>query len=60
MLLNGSTYHSALGVRIKSSKETGMGDGNSTTVLADVTERLSGVDYIFLDEISMVTCHASA
>ena len=56
-LLNGSTYHSALGIRIKSSKETGMGDGNSTTVLADVTERLSGVDYIFLDEISMVACH---
>jgi hypothetical protein len=56
-LLNGSTYHSALGIRIKSSKETGMGDGNSTTVLADVTERLSGVDYIFLDEVSMVACH---
>ena len=56
-LLNGSTYHSALGIRIKSSKETGMGDGNSTTVLADVTERLSGVHYIFLDEISMVACH---
>ncbi len=56
-LLNGSTYHSALGIRIKSSKETGMGDGNSTTVLADVSDRLSGVDYIFLDEISMVACH---
>ena len=56
-LLNGSTYHSALGIRIKTSKETGMGDGNSTTILADVTERLSGVDYIFLDEISMVACH---
>ena len=56
-LLNGSTYHSALGIRIKSSKETGMGDGNSTTVLADVSDRLSGIDYIFLDEISMVACH---
>ena len=56
-LLNGSTYHSALGIRIKSSKETGMGNGNSTTVLAHVTERLSGVDYIFLDKILMVVCH---
>ena len=56
-LLNGSTYHSALGIRIMSAKDTGMGDGNSITVLADVTERLSGVDYIFLDEISMVACH---
>ncbi|KIM40839.1 hypothetical protein M413DRAFT_72331, partial [Hebeloma cylindrosporum] len=56
-LLNGSTYHSALGIRIMSSKDTGMGDGNSATVLADVTERLMGVDYIFLDEISMVACH---
>lgn len=56
-LLNGSTYHSALGIRIKSAKETGMGNGSSTTVLADVSDRLSGVDYIFLDEISMVACH---
>ncbi|KAF8231680.1 hypothetical protein L208DRAFT_1192207, partial [Tricholoma matsutake] len=40
-LLNGSTYHSVLGI-------------NTTK---DVKGQLDGVDYIFLDEVSMVACH---
>ncbi|KIJ96960.1 hypothetical protein K443DRAFT_49429, partial [Laccaria amethystina LaAM-08-1] len=40
-LLNGSTYPSAL--------------GHST--MAQVRSRLDGVDYIFLDEVSMMSCY---
>lgn len=48
-LLNGTTYHSALGVT----------DGElvSAKTLAQVKARLAGVDYIFLDEVSMISCH---
>ena len=49
-LLNGSTYHSVLNIgsdRVRSD----------ITSQSNVRERLDGVDYIFLDEISMVACH---
>jgi hypothetical protein len=51
-LLNGSTYHSFLGVPI-----SGMGIRNEATSIAQVRARLDGVDYIFLDEVSMLSCH---
>ena len=49
-LLNGSTYHSVLNIGSDRAR-------NDTTSQSNVRERLDGVDYIFLDEISMVACH---
>ncbi len=49
-LLNGSTYHSVLNISTDRTK-------NDITSQRKVCERLDGVDYIFLDEISMVACH---
>jgi PIF1-like helicase len=48
-LLQGSTYHSMFGIN---------SDGKHTSAiqLAQVKERLQGVDYIFLDEVSMLSC----
>jgi len=51
-LLHGSTYHSILGVPIDG--QTAL--RNETTNNAQVKARLDGVDYIFLDEVSMVSC----
>jgi ATP-dependent DNA helicase PIF1 len=47
-LLNGSIYHSILGISD--------GEFISAGTLTQVRARLDGVDYIFLDEISMVSC----
>jgi hypothetical protein len=47
-LIGGSTYHSVLGINDKSAFNISM---------AKVKSRLDGVDYIFLDEISMLSCH---
>ena len=47
-LLNGSTYHSVLGIND--------GEFASSNSLAQVRARLDGVDYIFLDEVSMISC----
>ena len=54
-LLNGSTYHSVLGIR--ASVKDGEVVWNEHTNIAQVKARLDGVNYIFLDEISMVACH---
>jgi hypothetical protein len=53
-LLNGSTYHSVLGIN---STKDGDTSRNEHTAIAQVKARLDGVDYIFLDEVSMVACH---
>jgi hypothetical protein len=50
-LLGGSTYHSFLNVTMNKSK------GHQATSIALVKGRLEGVEYIFLDEVSMVACH---
>ena len=48
-LLKGSTYHSAFGINSD--------DGPTSNIqLAQVKSRLEGVDYIFLDEVSMLSC----
>lgn len=47
-LLNGSTYHLVLGIND--------GEFISANSLAQVRARLDGVDYIFLDEVSMISC----
>ena len=49
-LLNGSTYHSVLGIDDRSSASV------SAKAIAQVRARLDGVDYIFLDEVSMLSC----
>ncbi|KAH7918710.1 hypothetical protein BV22DRAFT_1024132, partial [Leucogyrophana mollusca] len=48
-LLGGYTYHSVLGIR----------DGGASTsaAIARIRARLEGVDYIFIDEVSMLSCH---
>jgi hypothetical protein len=51
-LLSGSTYHSVLGINDMSS------EAQATKILMEVRTRLQGVDYIFLDEVSMLSCHA--
>ena len=49
-LLGGSTYHSVFGINSKS-------EGESNSVSAEqVCSRLDGVDYVFLDEVSMLSC----
>ncbi|KAJ7161112.1 hypothetical protein C8R46DRAFT_826398, partial [Mycena filopes] len=59
-LLNGSTYHSVFKIpRESKSKNHDDLEGirNEGSSLAAVNERLQGVDYVFLDEISMVSCN---
>ncbi|KAF9563127.1 hypothetical protein CPC08DRAFT_633275, partial [Agrocybe pediades] len=55
-LLNGSTYHSALGIHMKTNKEAGLAS-TSVDLIHELREKLAGVQYIFLDEVSMVACH---
>ena len=48
-LLQGSTYHSMFGISSDSNQISGI-------QLAQVKERLVGVRYVFLDEVSMLSC----
>ncbi|KAJ6464411.1 hypothetical protein C8R45DRAFT_753814, partial [Mycena sanguinolenta] len=52
-LLGGSTYHSVLGITDCSDDER-----HPTASVKQLQERLRGVEYIFLDEVSMVSCQA--
>src|SRR6266704_4699669 len=54
-LLNGSTYHSVLKISVASDEKKFA--GNEHSAMAFVKARLDGVDYIFLDEVSMLSCH---
>jgi hypothetical protein len=59
-LLNGSTYHSVFKIpRESKSKNHDDIEGirNDGSALAAVNERLQGADYVFLDEISIVSCN---
>lgn len=49
-LLKGSTYHSMFGIN-SDGKQT------SNIQLVQVRSRLEGVEYVFLDEVSMLSCH---
>ncbi|KZV61110.1 hypothetical protein PENSPDRAFT_548391, partial [Peniophora sp. CONT] len=51
-LVGGSTYHSALGFRGANPGDEGM------TTQQAIKARLKAVEYIFIDEISMVDCQA--
>ncbi|KAL1671105.1 hypothetical protein EV122DRAFT_227097, partial [Schizophyllum commune] len=50
-LLNGFTYHSVLGMGWGSNN--GYADGSS---VRNINDRLQGVEYIFINEISMLNC----
>ena len=50
-LLNGSTYHSFLGLGFGNNKK------NEAVNIAQVKMKLEGVNYIFIDEVSMLSCH---
>ncbi|SJL13082.1 uncharacterized protein ARMOST_16519 [Armillaria ostoyae] len=49
-LVKGSTYHFMFGIN------ECHGDTISRKALAEFKERLEGVDYVFLDEVSMLSC----
>ncbi|KAF9549156.1 hypothetical protein CPC08DRAFT_613645, partial [Agrocybe pediades] len=49
-LLGGSTYHYILGMR------EGANDTISPKMISQVKERLEGVDFVFFDEVSMLSC----
>ncbi|PBK59985.1 hypothetical protein ARMSODRAFT_843773, partial [Armillaria solidipes] len=49
-IVKGSTYHYMFGIN------ESRGDTVSRKTLAEVKEHLMGVDYIFLDEVSMLSC----
>jgi len=55
-LLNGSTYHSTFGLRTKGKNDAGFIGVRSNTI-HKLREKLAGVEYVFLDEVSMVACH---
>src|SRR6185369_2518305 len=50
-LVNGSTYHSVLGIR-DSSGEQDM----SKKSLNQIKDKLTSISYIFIDEVSMMSC----
>lgn len=58
-LVNGSTYHSVFHIP-RSKKDTNSDDlggfRNEAAMIAAVNDRIQGVEYILLDEISMVSC----
>ena len=56
-LLNGFTYHSILGIRSSTDKGEEESLRNENSIIKEVQERLEGVDYIFIDEMSMIACH---
>jgi len=49
-LVNGFTYHSVLGIRDASEESV------SSRSLVQIKDRLLGVSYIFIDEVSMMSC----
>ena len=51
-LLGGSTYHSFLGIRSGNTSAK-----NESVTISQLRGRVEGVDYIFLDELSMLSCH---
>jgi hypothetical protein len=51
-VISGSTYHSYLGIQ-----SGGRSRKNEATNIAQVKGRLDGVEYIFIDEVSMLACH---
>ncbi|KAJ7091586.1 hypothetical protein C8R44DRAFT_557228, partial [Mycena epipterygia] len=58
-LLNGSTYHSVFKIpreRKSKNRDDLNGIPNDASSVAAINECLQGVEYVLLDEISMVSC----
>lgn len=51
-LVGGATYHSFLGIFSVKGKEV-----KSPKTMAEAKARLTGVEYMFIDEVSMLGCH---
>ncbi len=49
--IGGSTYHSYLGFNDKNTQQS------STSTIARLHQKLEKVKYIFIDEVSMISCH---
>ena len=56
-LLNGSTYYSILGIHMSNGNFEEDSLRNENSIIKEVQESLDGVDYIFIDEMSMIACH---
>jgi hypothetical protein len=54
-VVTGSMFHSFLGLQTGERRSVNV-DGRSTNSLDEARKRMRGVDYIFIDEISMVAC----
>ena len=52
-LNNGSTYHSFLGIQVGTLHN----QRAENMAIAQLKDKLQGVDYIFIDEVSMIACH---
>lgn len=53
-VVGGSTYHSFLGIQTGSRRKKSEEEGGAS--LDTVRDKLRGVDYIFIDEVSMISC----
>ncbi len=49
--IGGSTYHSYLGFNDKNTQQS------STSTIARLHQKIEKVKYIFIDEVSMISCH---
>ena len=54
--IGGTTYHSMFGIRIDEKKGNSDNVKNQATLIAEARMKLRGVEYIFIDELSMVSC----
>ena len=54
--IGGTTYHSMFGIRIDEKKGNSENIKNQATLIAEARMKLRGVEYIFIDELSMVSC----
>jgi hypothetical protein len=54
-LLNGNTFHRALGIHSRTEKGVDY-SRNESAVVNEVRSRLQGVEYVFIDEVSMISC----
>ncbi|KAF9063028.1 hypothetical protein BDP27DRAFT_1181935, partial [Rhodocollybia butyracea] len=51
-LIGGNTYHAVIGINDRQNIDT-----ISEATIGKVRDNLKGVQYIFLDEVSMLSCH---
>jgi hypothetical protein len=54
-LLGGHTFHRALGIYSRTEKGADY-SRNESAVINEVRSRLQGLEYVFIDEVSMISC----